>query len=131
MRSRNSRGRRQARIDVPALRPFDADRSQDAARIGAGIDADTVRPLIDRGPDCMAVNDRKSVVGVVAEERFADPAQVGLPLLIEANARPDSRVNEDIIAKAHGVVEAAKEFYVLARDRALNQRQRLVGGRSL
>ena len=63
--------------------PSIAERRQDAGPIGAGVDADAVRPLLDLRADRVAVDDDEAVIGVVEQERLADPAQVGLALLVE------------------------------------------------
>ena len=86
MRCRNSRSFGLARVQVPALRSVDDERGQNAGRISAGIDADTVGPLLDLGPDGMPVNHDEPVVGVVGEERLADPPQVELGLLVERDS---------------------------------------------
>ncbi len=86
---RDGRGgfNRGARVEEPAFGALDGERRQGAAAIGAGVDADAVRPLVDRRADGVAVDDDESVVGLVDEKRLADPAQVRLALAVERDAR--------------------------------------------
>src|SRR6476659_8016805 len=64
------------------------------------------------------------MVAVVAQERLADPAQVRLSLLVELDPRPNSRMDEQIIAEAAGIDEAPQEGDMLAGDRLFDRRQR-------
>ena len=54
----------------------------------------------------MSVNDDEPVVGLVGQERLADPAQVRLGLLVERDSRADPGVNEQVVAEAAGVGKA-------------------------
>ena len=68
--------------------------------IGAGIDADAIGALVDPVGDGVAVNDDEAMIAVIFEERLANPAQVGLPLLVELHPRPDPGMDDHIVAKA-------------------------------
>ena len=78
------------------------------------------------GGDGVTVDDDESMVPFVEQEWFADPAQVGLALLVERDPGPDPGVDEQIVAEAAGVDEALQELDVLIRDRArtISTRQR-------
>ena len=51
---------------------LDGERGEDAAMIGAGVDRDPVRPLVDLRDDGMAVDDDEAMLLGVAEERVAE-----------------------------------------------------------
>ena len=73
-------------------------------------------PLLHLGADGVTVDDDESVVAVVEQEWLADPAKVGLGLLLELNPGPDTGVDEQIIAKAATIREALEELDMLARE---------------
>ena len=66
------------------------------------------------------------MVGVVEQERFANPAKVSLGLLFEVDPRPDSGVDEKIVAEAAAIGEALQEVDVIARDCTLNHLQGVI-----
>ena len=110
-----------ARIDVPALTPLDRQCRQDAGAISACVDANTVRPLLDRGRDGVPVNHHKTMVGLVKKEGVTDPAQIRLKLLVELDTRPDAGVDEQEITEPAGIDEAFKELDVVLGDRSANR----------
>ena len=61
----------------------------------------------------MAVNDDKSVIGLVEQEGLADPAQIRLALLVDLDAGANAGVNEEIVAEAAAIIETLEEFDVL------------------
>ena len=79
---------------IAPLTTLDDERREDTAAIGAGVDADPVRPLLDLVDDRMAVDHDEPVIAFVAKERLADPAQVGAGLFFEPEARTDPRMDE-------------------------------------
>lgn len=64
----------------------------------------------------MAVDNNESMVGVIAKKRFADPAQVEFALLVERNARPDARVNKQVITEPPAADEAFEKLHVVFGD---------------
>ena len=68
------------------------------------------------------------MVAIVEEEGLPDPAEVGLALLLQLDARPDSRVDEQIVPKAAAVGKALEEFDVRPRDSAADQLKQFLGG---
>ena len=101
-------------------------RGEDPGSIGAGVDPDAIGTHFDLGPDGMAVDDDEAMIGLVEQEGLADPAKVGLALLIELDARTNTGVDEEIIAEAAAVVEALEELHMLLRDRGANGFERIV-----
>ena len=69
-----------------------------------------LRTLVHLFADRVTVDDKETVLALVGQEGFADPAQVGGRLFGQGDARPNARVHEQIVAGAEGVVEAAQEF---------------------
>ena len=55
---------------------------------------DAVGPLLNLRPDRMAVNDHEPVIRLVEQEGLANPAQVGLQLVLESDVGTNARVNE-------------------------------------
>src|SRR6476469_1330296 len=124
MRRRNSNGlRRLGRGHIPAVRSLDRQRRQDPVEIGPGVDADAIDLLVDGAADGMAMNDDKAVIGLVVEERTANPAQVRLPLLVEQYAGTDAGMDEQIVAEAAGIDEAPQERDMVLGDRLAHERQ--------
>ena len=76
--------------------------------------------------DGVAVDDDDAVVGIVEQERLADPSQIGLPLLLERDPGPDPGVDEQIVAEPEGVDEVGDELDVRLRDGPPDHRDRLV-----
>ena len=71
----------------------------------------------------MAVNHDDAVVGVVEQERLADPSKIGLPLLLERDPRPDPGMDEQIIAEPEGIDEVGDEVGMRFRDGPLGSWQ--------
>src|SRR3982750_120942 len=124
MRCRNSRLRRQGCVDKPAAVFLDRQRGQCTGPICPSVDADTVRPLVDTVTDAVALHDNETVIGFVEQEGFPDPAQVRLALLFEFDSRPDSGVDEYIVAEPAGIDEAAEKFDMLRRYGPADGRKR-------
>src|SRR5206468_7344528 len=110
------------RVEQPAFGSLDRKGRQNSAAVGPRVDADPVRPLLDGLGDGVAMDDDEAVIAVIVEERFADPPQVGLALLVELDARPNAGMDEQIVAEAAAVGEALKELDVRPRDRGANDR---------
>src|SRR5690242_15505089 len=106
MRGRNRSSDCDASIEVPALASLDAESRQDPRRKSPRVDADAVRPLHDFSADGVPVDHDEAVRRVIQKEGFADPPEVGLPLFVKAHARPNSGMDEEIIAKAARIDEA-------------------------
>src|SRR3954447_4959458 len=100
MRRRDSGCDWLAGVHIPPRLPVDDQSRQYARRIGSGIDADAVGPLLDLTADRVPVDDHEAVIGVVGEERLADPSQVRLGLLSKLDARTNSGVHEKVVAEA-------------------------------
>ena len=111
MRERNRNLGRLARIDEPAVGTLDRQGGQNARRIGPRVDPDTVRPLLHFAADCVAVDHDEPMVTLVAQERLADPSEVGLGLTVELDPGADPCVNQEIIAEAAGVGVETVRFY--------------------
>jgi hypothetical protein len=71
------------------------------------------------------MNDDEAVVAIIEQERLADPAHIVLALLVEIDARPDPRMDEQIVAKAAAIGEALQEFHMFFGDCMADDRQRL------
>jgi len=83
---KNPRARPTARIDQPAPGALDRKCREHAGAVGAGIDPDPVRPLLDVVADRVAVDDDEAVVALVEQERLTNPPEVGLALLVDRHA---------------------------------------------
>src|SRR4051794_26727684 len=105
MRRRNSGSNGNCRIEIPALVFLDCEGGQRAGSIRPGVDADAVRALVDTIADGMPVNDDEAVIAIVEQERFADPPQVRLALLVERHARANPGMNEEVVAEPAGIDE--------------------------
>src|SRR5690348_3240356 len=100
MRGRNRSSGLHARVQIPAFPALDSQRRQDAGREGSGVDADSVRALLDFGADGVPVDDDEAVRRLVLQEGLSDPAQVALPLFVKRHARSDPGMNKEIVAEA-------------------------------
>src|SRR6476620_7475519 len=105
------------RIEAPRARSLDRQRRQHAGPISASVDADAVGSKLDFRADRMPMDDHESVIGVVVQERLADPAKVGLTLLLDLDPGADARVDEEIIPEAAGVDKASEELLMLLGNR--------------
>src|SRR5262245_31602638 len=99
MRGLKGGSNNRAGIQEPAPRTVERQSREDARPIGPGVDADAVPALFHLRTDGVTVNHNKSMVGMVGQERLPDPAHVLLPLLVQCQPRPDSGVDEEIIAE--------------------------------
>jgi hypothetical protein len=113
-------------VDEPTIRAVDRNRAQHATSISSSINSNPVLPNLDLRADGMPVDHDKSVIGVVKQEGLADPAEIGLALLVDFNARPDAGVNEQIVAKATAVVEALEKLNMFLGDCAPNTHERIL-----
>src|SRR4051812_15261966 len=109
-------------IEIPAAVLFDRERGKDPAAVGAGVDPDPIRPLLDLGADGVPMDNDKAVVSVVGKERLTDPAQVRLRLLIERSPGTNAGVDEQIIAEPTGIVEGSQEGGMVGGNRRANGR---------
>jgi hypothetical protein len=75
------------------------------------------------------MDDHEAEVGGIVQKGIADPAKIGLALLIKLDAGPDASMNEQVVAKATAVREALDELDVLERDCSLDHCKRFVVGR--
>src|SRR6478672_1503351 len=100
------------RVEKATLVAVDHQRGQNACPVCPRVDPDPVSPLLNLGADGMAVDHDESVIGVVKQEWRANPAKVGLGLLLELDPGTDPGMDEQIIAKAAGIHEAVEELDV-------------------
>ena len=97
--------------------------------VRSGVDADAVGTLVGTVADGMPMDHHEPVIAVVEQERLADPAQVGLPLLVKRDARANSGMDEEVIAEAASIGETTEKLDVAGRDRRPDGGQcGLVGG---
>lgn len=75
----------------------------------------------------MAMHDDPAMIAGMAEERFANPAQIVKPLRIEGLARADAGMDEKIIAYRDDILETADEFEVGLGHGAAHQPLRFLG----
>src|SRR4051812_28831411 len=80
--------------DQPAVHILDAERGQDSAMIGAGVDPDPVAPLVHLRDDRVAVDDDEAMLLRVAEKRLADPPQIVRILVLDGEAGADAGMDE-------------------------------------
>src|SRR6185369_4497260 len=73
--------------------------------------------------DGVAMDDDETVVGLIEQERLADPSQVGLELPVELDAGANARMDEEIIPEPAGIGEGLEELHLLLRNRAPDHRQ--------
>ena len=122
MRGRNGTSlHRFPSIDVPAMRSFNNQGRQHACGERSRIDSNSVRLLVYLMTNRMSVDDDEAVIAVVAKEWLADPAQVGLALMLQANARAYPGMHEQVIAKAARIDECLEELDMACRNYALNR----------
>ena len=113
-------------VEQPPILPLDGKSGENPGPIGPRIDADSVRPLSDAVRDRVAMDDDQAMVAIVEQERLADPAKVGLVLVLDRYPWPDSGMNEEIVAKPAGVGKALEESDVLGWNGTPHDRNRLV-----
>ena len=70
------------------------------------------------------MDDHEAMIGLVGQERIADPAQVGLALERQIDQRSDAGVDEQIVAEPHRVGKAGQEFPMGGRERRVQLGQR-------
>src|SRR5258707_8439804 len=116
MRRRNAGSHNSGCIEIPALVVLDRQRGQCARPIGPGIDTDTVGTLVGAVADGMPVDDDEAMIAVVEQERLADPAQIGLALPVELDARTNSRMDAEVIAESAGIGKTTEELDVAGPD---------------
>src|SRR5687767_4319807 len=109
-------------LDKPPLAAFKANGGQHPGAVRTRVQTDPVVANVDLLGDGVAMDDDEAMVVAVLEERFANPAQVGLALIGERNAGPDAGVDEQIGANPEGIDEAQEEAavvggYLLPQDR--------------
>src|SRR5258705_1383875 len=124
MRRRNAGSHNSGCIEIPALVVLDRQRGECACPIGPGIDTDPVGTLVGAVADGMPVDDDEAMIAVVEQERLADPAQIGLALPVELDARTNSRMDAEVIAESAGIGKTTEELDVAGRDHLTNARQR-------
>lgn len=74
----------------------------------------------------MAVDDDEAVVGIVQEERFADPAEVRLLLLVKLDSGPDPGMDEKELAETAAVDEALEKLDMFPRHGIPHNRQGII-----
>jgi hypothetical protein len=72
-------------------------------------DPDTSASKFDITGDAVAVDDDLRMTVAAFKKRGANPTQVGQRLPLDRHAGPDPRMNEEIVAGAEAVREAAQE----------------------
>ena len=130
MRRRNGSISGYPRIDQPPILPFDGERRKHSGCESTRIDPNPVRPLFDLMGDRVTVDDDIAMVRVVQQEGLADPAEVRLPLLLQDNSRPNSSVDEQVVAEAACIDEPFEEFDMLCRNRAADHGNGVVVGKA-
>lgn len=115
-----------ARLEIPAPGALDCQRGEDTGPIGARINADPVRLLLDFVANRVPMDDDAAVIGVVEQERLPNPAQIGLQLFLDADPWPNPRVDEQIVTEAAGIGEAVEELAVLGGNCIADRLERLV-----
>lgn len=91
------------------------------------IDPDPASQLFDPFGDGVAVNNGYPMIPAVAEKRLADPAQIDRGLPVERDARPDSGMNEKVVAEAEAVAKLVEKALVGRRDPLPHFRERALG----
>ena len=71
------------------------------------------------------------MVAFVAKEGLPDPSEVRLALPVELDSGADSGVDEEVIAEAAGIGEAAQELDMLLRDGTPQGRERSLVGKAI
>ena len=62
------------------------------------------------------MDNHEAMVGLVGQERIADPAQVGLALERQIDQRPDAGVDEQIVPEPHRIGKASQKFFMGRRE---------------
>src|SRR3546814_242591 len=97
------------RLQIAPFGPFEGDRCKDPRPVGAGIDSNPIRPLLDILADRMAVNDHQPVIADIVEEILANPTKVRRRLFLQGHAGPDAGMDKGIVTDFDEILPFAKE----------------------
>src|SRR3546814_11866361 len=105
--------------DIAAASILNHQRRQAPGLIGAGVDSYPVGPFVHLVDDRVSMDDHEPVCLLLAEERFAYPAEVGKVLLLKVDAGADARMDEEIVAETERAEErrVGKECVSTCRSR--------------
>ena len=108
-----------ASVEVPALGAFDCHSGQDSGAVGASVEPDAIAALVDAFRNGMAMHHHEAMIGGIVEERVADPAQILFRLCSHRKSRPDSGMDEQIIAESKVSAKLARKSWCSAGIAAL------------
>src|SRR3546814_20330086 len=107
--------------DIAAASILNHQRRQAPGLIGAGVDSYPVGPFVHLVDDRVSMDDHEPVCLLLAEERFAYPAEVGKVLLLKVDAGADARMDEEIVAETERVGQPLQKLPMRWRHAVLDE----------